>query len=1123
MSPLRPKAPPATPVAGERALASVLVGALITALALAFAPSARAGTPHLGPLTHLPNLPLAPGDAVVAQALTRTERGERLDLYLDLSCETLAGADEAWLEDLVRAALATAPPDVRAVLPWVIPPDGARGPAATATPRGDGVWRPLVALLPRPSPPARKPYEPPYGSAHQATPPAPVVAPAPPPVVLGGDAPGTNAGALSGKVVYVSAGHGFTWYDSLDRWATQRGNTNGLVEDLVNAEAVNQYLVHYLRNAGATVFTVREHDLQTHMVIVDAQSGGGSGSQGSGLYEELTGTWEDSTAAGFQTGHAPYEGSINPFAEGATRYAFASTGAPTAQARWTADVPVEGDYNVYASWAASANRVQDAHFVVHHLGGDTELRVNQQRHGGTWVFLGRFRFAPGADPAASAVSLLNDTLLGAADQVVSADAVRFGGGEGETVRGGTGTGLADGPLSNRPRWEECSRYYAQFCGAPTSVYDASSADNKDDVTTRSRLAAWHNEVGEDAVYVSWHTNAPNPGRGTSTFVYGPNPPDGSYNFTGAAGSDALAQALQAEIVGDIRASYDPSWKDRGVFSAYFGEVNPNNNPEMPAALVEVAFHDTPADADYLEEPGFRLVVARAYYQAIVKYFAARDGIVPALLPEPPRALRAQQVAGSPGSVRVTWSPPLVDDQDLGGDAAESYVVYRSADGRGFDNGVVVAGGATELVVDGLTPGVPTFFHVTARNAGGESFPTPTVAVNPTCGEWSPNLLVAGFFRMDSALLPVEDLSAWDDGLVKRLRQEEVNTYDYLVEHAWAFAAAGVPFDGAVAPAVASGALPLDPYTFVDWELGEESTADETFSSQEQAAVAAWLGLGGRAIFASGSEIGWDLEAKGSAEDTAFLHTWFGAAYAEDDAGTYAAHGGGPLASVGALSFSVEDAPPGASTYDVNYPDTFTPLAGAEVIATYDAPYAGTAAAGLYLDAPGHQAALLGFPLEAIASADARAALADSLAALFGLSRLPEAGCGGGPGPEPAVEVGPEAQPEPAAEPTAEAGPESGPELGPEPAPEVWEAPPELAAPDAAPDAAGGAEAGPLPDALGRGADPSVRLRGTSSSLVVKSETDEGCGGAPGERGGPPTVPLTLALAVAALLGARRRG
>ena len=35
------------------------------------------------------------------------------------------------------------------------------------------------------------------------------------------------------------------------------------------------------------------------------------------------------------------------------------------------------------AWAAGGNRVRDAHFTVHHVGGVTEVRVDQQRHGAT--------------------------------------------------------------------------------------------------------------------------------------------------------------------------------------------------------------------------------------------------------------------------------------------------------------------------------------------------------------------------------------------------------------------------------------------------------------------------------------------------------------------------------------------------------------------------------------------------------------------------------------------------------------------------------------------------------------------------------------------------------------------
>jgi len=75
-------------------------------------------------------------------------------------------------------------------------------------------------------------------------------------------------GALSGKREFVSPGHGYLDYLA-DGWHPQRSNTFGLVEDFVHAEAVNQYLVAYLRNAGADVVTLRESDLNSNMVIVD--------------------------------------------------------------------------------------------------------------------------------------------------------------------------------------------------------------------------------------------------------------------------------------------------------------------------------------------------------------------------------------------------------------------------------------------------------------------------------------------------------------------------------------------------------------------------------------------------------------------------------------------------------------------------------------------------------------------------------------------------------------------------------------------------------------------------------------------------------------------------------------
>src|SRR5690606_30550543 len=81
-------------------------------------------------------------------------------------------------------------------------------------------------------------------------------------------------GGLSGATVFVSPGHGWMYSESQGRFITQRGITHGMIEDHSNAEAVLQFLVPYLWNAGAEVETTRERDMQTNMVIVE---NGGTG------------------------------------------------------------------------------------------------------------------------------------------------------------------------------------------------------------------------------------------------------------------------------------------------------------------------------------------------------------------------------------------------------------------------------------------------------------------------------------------------------------------------------------------------------------------------------------------------------------------------------------------------------------------------------------------------------------------------------------------------------------------------------------------------------------------------------------------------------------------------------
>ena len=75
------------------------------------------------------------------------------------------------------------------------------------------------------------------------------------------------------------------------------------------------------------------------------------------------------------------------------------------------------------------------------------------------------------------------------------------------------------------------------------------------------FAAWDHETGEDAVYVAWHTNALNgTAVGTEVYVYGPNPVDGTLNFTGVPGSDVLGQS---DLANELERTSRPPWIPTG--------------------------------------------------------------------------------------------------------------------------------------------------------------------------------------------------------------------------------------------------------------------------------------------------------------------------------------------------------------------------------------------------------------------------------------------------------------------------------------------------------------------------------------------------------------------------------
>lgn len=73
----------------------------------------------------------------------------------------------------------------------------------------------------------------------------------------------------------------------------------------------------------------------------------------------------------------------------------------------------------------------DAKYIVYHKGEATEFSVNQRMGGGTWVYLGTFDFDKGCNTLNRVVVTNQASKRG----VVTSDAVRFGGGMGNILRG----------------------------------------------------------------------------------------------------------------------------------------------------------------------------------------------------------------------------------------------------------------------------------------------------------------------------------------------------------------------------------------------------------------------------------------------------------------------------------------------------------------------------------------------------------------------------------------------------------------------------------------------------------------------------------------------------------------
>lgn len=736
---------------------------------------------------------------------------------------------------------------------------------------------PLADLVP----PALAAGAPPRGGKSPSAPAvaAPLVTnasrPAPPP-----------AAGLAGRNIVVSASHG-VYYDGRgrQRWEWQRPRMFTTVEDMLTMSIINPYLIPMLERAGATVFNCRERDFQVNEVVVD--DGDPAPRRGSSGFTTSGAAFRTTSTAGFRNGLSPLPDGVNPHREGTTRYARTVTGRPTGTARWVAAIPATGDYSVYVSYASSPLSATDARYTVRHAGGSTGFRVNQRMAGNTWVHLGTFRFRAGADARAASVEL--DNASATAGALVSADAVKIGGGMGSVVRGAG--------VSGYPRYAEGARYWFQYAGIDPALAYAfgSHAGNEytEDYMARSEyaniLTGAPNGPSASAAFAglgvpvdlsfSLHTDA-----GISTGTVGtlaiytgrgenrsPNFPDGRPRLM----NRDLADMIQTQIVDDVRAKYATDWERRDLRDASYAE---SRRPNTPSVLFELLSHQNYDDMKFALDPRFRFDVARAMYKGMLRWMAHEHGFAPVVAPLAPDHLQVRAVA--PDRIRVAWKP--VADPLEPTAAPDGYIVYtRSGDG-GFDNGTLVSGaGNTTLELAVNDPAAILGVRVTAYNAGGESLPGEVLCARMGRTGARRALIVNAFDRVAPPAMVTgnregADRSAdhgvgdgWNVGLTgsqydfdrnhpwlgddtpfsndnpghgashayMERSKEAGNTRDFAAVHGASFAVLGWGFDSASDEAVGAGHVPLAEYKLVDWLLGEERTTLPPPSTSPKAGAA----------------------------------------------------------------------------------------------------------------------------------------------------------------------------------------------------------------------------------------------------------------------------------------------
>ncbi|OFY28525.1 MAG: hypothetical protein A2275_04070 [Bacteroidetes bacterium RIFOXYA12_FULL_35_11] len=326
-------------------------------------------------------------------------------------------------------------------------------------------------------------------------------------------------------------------------------------------------------------------------------------------------------------------------------------------------------------------------------------------------------------------------------------------------------------------------------------------------------------------------------------------------------------------------------------------------------------------------------------------------------------LSSVPVIATPGSFAVTSeSNTSLRLHITNNPLALSYYVQLSSNGISFSDTITLS--PANLVVTGLTPDSLYFLRIAAVGASSVSAWSEVLGA-VTSSSVPEILIVNGFDRASTG-----------------------NTYNFIRQHGKAFRVNNYTFNAATNEAVINGLVNLTNYNAVDYILGNESTANETFSTTEQEIVKTYLQNGGY-LFVSGAEIAWDLDNMGSASDKEFYNLYLKATYVADapnsQSNTYYSFEPFAGSIFEALSTMTYDNGT-QGTFNVSYPDVITGNDGGQNALQYTGltdNFSGISFEGIFPN--GTQTGKLvslGFPFETVYPESSRNLLMEKILVFF---------------------------------------------------------------------------------------------------------------------------------------------